>query len=130
MNVRPYRNLYVHVPFCNGKCAYCSFYSEPSVDSVLVFRWLDRLERDAARFAAETVPLDTVYLGGGTPTALPPDALRRLFRILESNFRFSPGFECSTECNPESLTPEKAEILGRHVNRVSMGIKSFDTVFR
>ena len=130
MNTRPCRNVYVHVPFCNGKCAYCAFYSEPEVNPASVAQWLDRLEDDAARKSARTLPLDTLYIGGGTPTALSRAALERLFRILEHRFSFLPGAEISIECNPESLTAEKAEILGRHVNRVSMGVQSFRFDFR
>ena len=130
MNTRPCRNVYVHVPFCNGKCAYCAFYSEPEVNPASVTQWLDRLENDAARKSAQTLTLDTLYIGGGTPTALPPETLKRLFRILERHFSFLPGAEISIECNPESLTEEKAEILARHVNRVSMGVQSFRPDFR
>ena len=111
MNTRPCRNVYVHVPFCNGKCAYCAFYSEPEVNPASVTQWLDRLENDAARKSEQTLTLDTLYIGGGTPTALPPEALKRLFRILERHFSFQPGAEISIECNPESLTDQLRPIL-------------------
>ena len=78
MKVRPYQNLYIHVPFCNGKCAYCAFYSEPEVKQEAVDAWLCRLELDAKQYAPQSVPLNTVYLGGGTPTAIPPESLERL----------------------------------------------------
>ena len=71
MKIRPYQNLYIHVPFCNGKCAYCAFYSEPEVKQEAVDAWLCRLELDAKQYAPQSVPLNTVYLGGGTPTVLP-----------------------------------------------------------
>ncbi len=130
MKVRPYQNLYIHVPFCNGKCAYCAFYSEPEVKQEAVDAWLCRLELDAKQYAPQSVPLNTVYLGGGTPTAIPPESLERIFKIIGTYFTLAENAEISTECNPESLTEEKAAVLGRCVNRVSMGVQSFNPKFR
>lgn len=130
MKVRPYQNLYIHVPFCNGKCAYCAFYSEPEVKQEAVEAWLCRLELDAKQYAPQCVPLNTVYFGGGTPTAIPPESLERLFGIVGTHFALAENAEISTECNPESLTAEKAAVLGHYVNRVSMGVQSFDPKFR
>lgn len=124
MNTRPWENLYVHVPFCAGKCDYCAFYSEP--DSSLADAWFEKLTEDAIRHASGTLPLKTVYFGGGTPTLLPPDRLERLFSMLEKHFRVTGDAEVSMECNPESLTPEKAKVMSGFVNRVSMGVQSFD----
>ena len=117
MKVRPYQNLYIHVPFCNGKCAYCAFYSEPEVKQEAVDAWLCRLELDAKQYAPQSVPLNTVYFGGGTPTAIPPESLERLFGIVGTHFALAENAEISTECNPESLTAEKAAVLGHYVNR-------------
>ena len=130
MKIRPYQNLYIHVPFCNGKCAYCAFYSEPEVKQEAVDAWLCRLELDAKQYAPQSVPLNTVYLGGGTPTAIPPESLERIFKIIGTYFTLAENAEISTECNPESLTEEKAAVLGRCVNRVSMGVQSFNPKFR
>lgn len=107
MKIRPYQNLYIHVPFCNGKCAYCAFYSEPEVKQEAVDAWLCRLELDAKQYAPQSVPLNTVYLGGGTPTAIPPESLERIFKIIGTYFTLAENAEISTECNPESLTEEK-----------------------
>ena len=116
-------NLYIHVPFCNGKCDYCAFYSEPEVREDLAEKWLNKIIEDLQQHTL-LKPLKTVYLGGGTPTALPPDILRQLMRFIQS-LSLAPDAEITSECNPGSLTPEKAEIIAGTINRVSMGVQSF-----
>lgn len=123
---RPWQNLYIHVPFCRRKCDYCAFYSVPD-GGPLMRPWLDKIKGELKEQLAG-LPLHTVYLGGGTPTILPPTMLEEL---LESVAALDSGAEeFSVECNPETLTPEKAAVLGRYVNRVSLGVQSFDPLFR
>ena len=115
-------NLYLHVPFCNGKCAYCAFYSEPVFSLPLWNRWLERIERELDRV---TSPVSTLYLGGGTPTLAPVEELERLGKLLRSRLTFLADSERSIECNPETVTPEKASLLAEYFNRISMGAQSF-----
>lgn len=127
---RPFRNLYIHVPFCSSKCAYCAFYSECLKDVSSVEKWLDKIIADSEKNTALCDELDTVYLGGGTPTLLSPEQLEKLYSAIRKNFRISPSAEISTECNPESLSPEKAEVIASFANRVSMGVQSFEPAKR
>lgn len=122
------RSLYVHVPFCERKCAYCDFASwagrgheEP--------RWLERIERELALRGREAPgPLDSVFIGGGTPSALSVEGLGRLCRAVAGEFRLAPGAEWSMEANPVSLTPGKLAVARESgVNRVSLGVQSFDS---
>ena len=122
---RPWQNLYIHVPFCLRKCDYCAFYSEPEMAS-LMRPWLDKIKSGLAELAGKK--LHTVYLGGGTPTLLPVEMLNEL--LMDITGLNSGAGEISIECNPESLTAEKAAVLGRHVTRVSLGVQSFDPVLR
>ncbi len=115
-------NLYLHVPFCNGKCAYCAFYSEPEFVLPLWNRWLDRIGRELERV---TSPVSTLYLGGGTPTLAPVEELEKLGNLLRSRLTFHADSERSIECNPETVTPEKASLLAEYFNRISMGAQSF-----
>ena len=115
-------NLYIHVPFCHGKCAYCAFYSEPSFSLSLWTAWLNRMERELAKVSE---PITTLYLGGGTPTLAPVEELEKLGNLLRKNLTFAPGCERSIECNPETVTPEKASFLAEYFNRISMGAQSF-----
>ena len=125
LSPRPWQNLYIHVPFCRCKCAYCAFYSVPDAED-LMRPWLNKIK--AGFEAVAGLPLHTIYLGGGTPTFLPSDLLEELLSAIDA--LDSGAAEISIECNPETLTEEKAAVLARHVNRVSLGIQSFDPVLR
>jgi len=118
--------LYAHVPFCRAKCPYCDFFSLPAPK--LVPDWLDAVELEAARFADwRETPFDTLYIGGGTPTFLPDEALGRLFDRMHRAFDFTPDAEVTVEANPEDLTPDKATLLKElGANRLSLGVQAFD----
>src|SRR5579864_5548034 len=125
--------IYISVPFCRTKCSYCNFASD--VFSRAVFeRYIDRVCADiaAAGNVAEQMgakidrDVDSVYLGGGTPTVLEPAQLRRMFDGLRTHFFVMPNAEITVECAPGTLTPPVLEgLLGCGVNRVSLGVQSF-----
>ncbi len=118
----PYESLYLHVPFCAAKCDYCAFYSEAGLAPAWRRRYLDRLREEFV----ETEPLASIFVGGGTPSLLEPAELDELLGLVQGNFRLQPGYEWTVECNPDSLTPARIEVLVRHgVNRVSLGVQSF-----
>jgi oxygen-independent coproporphyrinogen III oxidase len=118
------RNLYVHVPFCAKKCAYCAFYSEAG-DGALVNRYVEALVREMELVAADLRP-ETVFFGGGTPSLL---NLRQWERILKAMERLGllGAAEWTVECNPATVSLDKARLLRDWgVSRVSMGAQSFD----
>jgi oxygen-independent coproporphyrinogen-3 oxidase len=126
----PPLGLYVHVPFCRSICTYCAF-AKGEYDPVLAEAWLEGLSREiAARRGTlwEGRPrLDTLFLGGGTPTSLTGAQWRRLGEILFSGFVLAPGAEFTSEANPESFTPEIAAAMREvGVNRVSLGVQTLD----
>jgi oxygen-independent coproporphyrinogen III oxidase len=125
--------LYLSVPFCRSKCSYCNFAS--GVFSRTVFeRYVGRVCSDIER-TNETVELmggdidpdvDSVYLGGGTPTLLEIRQIERLFVTIRQNFAVRPEAEITVECAPGTLSPAVIEVLRRcGVNRVSLGVQSF-----
>ena len=124
-----FKDIYIHVPFCNGKCSYCAFYSEPEVDSLKVSLWLDRIRRDLESSEFRIEDIRSLYIGGGTPTALSHQDLALLLEILRSRLNFESDAEISIECNPGSLDRAKAQLLASFVNRVSVGVQSFDEEF-
>ena len=126
----PFRNLYVHVPFCSVKCDYCAFFPVEHYGPDLHRKWLECVLRGLDRHADELETVETVYFGGGTPTLPDADFLDGVFRAVFERIRMVPGAEVTSEANPETITPEKAAVLASHVNRVSMGVQSFDPVKR
>jgi len=128
-------HLYVHVPFCVRRCSYCDFSiavrkripAGEYVDAVL--KELE-LVRAADPGATPRGALETLYLGGGTPSLLPPDALATLVTALLDAFGATSSrdaVEVTAEANPEDVTPELASVWRRAgVNRVSLGAQSFD----
>ncbi len=115
--------LYVHIPFCRSRCVYCGFYSTTLLP--LRQRYVDALCREMR--LREKGPLQTIYIGGGTPSLLSPAMLRQLFDSIRATFEVDwPHAEITMECNPDDVTPEFADSLAAlPVNRVSMGIQTF-----
>lgn len=113
---------YLHLPFCKTKCGYCDFYSLPTIPNLIgdLVRSIRReiSQRDPRR------PVETVFIGGGTPTELPDDALASILEIVLQ--RTGPVREWTVEANPTSAKEAKLEVLGQHgVNRISFGAQSF-----
>lgn len=118
-------NLYIHVPFCSRKCDYCAFYSVTGSNRALWTQWLDRVCRDLEQNHSRLQNLRTLYFGGGTPTLPEPDFLDEMFSRIMERITLQNHAEITTEANPETITREKAAVLGKYVNRVSMGVQSF-----
>ena len=117
--------LYVHVPFCVRKCAYCAFYSRPAPTPSLVSAWLQGIEREAATAPSDFTP-STIFIGGGTPTALPDDALARLLDFVATRWGGPGILEWTVEANPGTLTPAKLRLMrDSGVTRLSLGAQSF-----
>ena len=125
--------IYISVPFCKTKCSYCNFAS--GVFSKQVFkRYVDRVIEDVS-LSSETAGemgaqvdrgIDSIYLGGGTPTLLESAELERLFAAVRDQFAVEPSAEVTVECAPGTLLPEVIDTLLRcGVNRVSLGVQSF-----
>jgi len=125
--------LYISIPFCRSKCTYCNFASGvyPASEHA---RYVERVIQDlaavgewAARMGLELPGrVDTVYLGGGTPSLLEPELLARLFGAMRAEFDFEPDAEITVECAPGQLADETLEALkAAGVNRASLGVQSF-----
>jgi len=124
--------LYISVPFCRTKCSYCNFASGVFSRSVFA-RYVDRVCEDmrqapgtAAAMGGHFEPaVDSIYLGGGTPTILPGEDLERVFAAIRQQFSVAPDAEITVECAPGSLDERMLRTLARcGVNRVSLGVQS------
>jgi oxygen-independent coproporphyrinogen-3 oxidase len=114
----------VHIPFCAHKCGYCDFASLAGSDH-LADRYLDALTVEIGRLDGPH-EVDTIFIGGGTPTRLDAGQLERLLATVGEAFPLAPGGEWTVEANPGTLDAEKADVLAEGgVNRVSLGAQSF-----
>ena len=127
--------VYLHVPFCRSFCTYCGFYSETcskSRQSELFNEYADAVLTEAEERKEEirSNPLRTLYIGGGTPSVLPPDVLRRVVQGIRRVQGGTPLREFTIEVNPEDIVEKGDEyvagLLDLGVTRISMGIQSFD----
>jgi len=120
--------LYLHIPFCEHKCAYCDFYSvtNRAQQAQFVDALCNEIELTARQLAPQS-SFDTIYFGGGTPSLLKTDQLRQILKALRSHFPISDNCEITLEMNPGATEQKKLPAfkdLG--INRLSMGLQSFD----
>lgn len=119
------KSLYIHIPFCNRICSYCDFakvfYSKENID-----KYLNCLEQEIiSNYKKEKI--ETIYIGGGTPSCLSINELDKLFSIINKHIDLSNIKEYTIECNIESLTESKLKLFKENsVNRLSIGVQSFD----
>lgn len=126
----PYGALYIHVPFCVRKCAYCDFRSQalPREDRAMD-EWLDDMVLSIRRASREGLlgSLKTVYVGGGTPSHLGLSRLSKLLYTLTLSMHLTPEVECTMEANPESIDERMVkDLFALGVTRISLGVQSFD----
>jgi putative oxygen-independent coproporphyrinogen III oxidase len=121
--------VYLHVPFCASRCGYCDFntYTASELGGADVGGYVEAVLRELELAAKIVSPaqVDTVFVGGGTPTLLTPDQLGRMLDAIDKTWGLAPGAEVTTEANPESVGPDSLRALRRHgFNRISLGMQS------
>ena len=119
--------LYVHIPFCVRKCQYCDFLSGPS-DEETKDRYIEALLKEIrAAEHTEDYEIVSVFIGGGTPSALKAEAIASVMRTLQEKFFFCEDAEVTIEVNPGTVDPEKLTIYRNvGINRLSLGLQSTD----
>ncbi|HPP96362.1 MAG TPA: coproporphyrinogen III oxidase, partial [Spirochaetota bacterium] len=102
--------IYIHVPFCKKKCDYCSFYSVPLKDEVILEQYVSRL-CDEISSCSDVFPslADTIYFGGGTPSLLKEEHLEKIISAVKNRFELSKGAEITLEMNPEDFSHSKID---------------------
>ena len=120
--------LYIHIPFCASRCVYCGFFSTTCLDQRQTYvEALGREMRLRAYSCNGKTRIDTVYVGGGTPSQLGAEHLRQLFFYIYNVYDVSPQAEVTMECNPDDVTDPFVSTLSQlPVNRVSMGAQTFN----
>lgn len=128
-------SLYLHLPFCTGKCLYCAYVTLPNQPKKFVDVYLDTVEKEINLLLQypnfQGVPVNSIYIGGGTPTYLSADQLERALKLLKTKFNIKKGAEITIEVGPETLVGKQGEkklrtLLQNGVNRLSIGFQTFD----
>ena len=120
-------SIYIHIPFCESRCYYCDFCSSLLAKSNVekYFKYLRREIKLQEDFLRDKI-IDTVFIGGGTPSSVDPKFIKEIMEDL-SAFEFSKDSEVTIESNPNSLTREKAQVyFSSGINRISIGAQSFN----
>ena len=121
--------LYVHIPFCLRKCAYCDFYSIAGADGSTIEAYIDALCREisSASALAHGRELCSIFFGGGTPSSIPTHEVARVMQAIRGGFALSDSAEITLEANPGTVTRESlSELRALGINRLSLGVQSFD----
>ena len=119
--------IYIHIPFCKQRCTYCAFYSTTLYN--IRERYVEALCKELVmrKEYAGNETVETIYLGGGTPSTLSIEQLKMICDTIYATYRISPTPEITIECNPDDLTPEfLAQLKELPFNRISMGVQSFN----
>jgi oxygen-independent coproporphyrinogen-3 oxidase len=124
------QNLYIHIPFCRQKCSFC-YYSVAVVkdDTTIIWDYLHCLEQEAISYTDQFAGkhIETVFIGGGTPSRLNEEQIDFLFNRVISRFDLSLCREITYECSPDSVTRPRLAVMAAHgVNRLSMGVQTLD----
>ena len=116
------RGLYIHIPYCQRKCGYCDFVSYPGKESTMP-EYVRAVIREAEFYSGEQV--DTVFIGGGTPSHLPDGAIEQLLEGVRKSIEIAPKAEISIEANPNSFSRQKTlEYRRAGINRLSFGLQA------
>jgi oxygen-independent coproporphyrinogen-3 oxidase len=121
--------IYVQVPFCQTKCTYCNFHTgvfSPKLYSPYVDAVVTEINRTPAS-SPSALPVDTIYVGGGTPSLLAPGALAKIITAIREHFAAAQTLEVTLEADPETITAAKSDAWRQAgVNRISLGVQSFN----
>ena len=118
--------IYIHIPFCKRRCIYCDFFSTTQSErkTTYIHALCQELETRKEYLGGEEI--ETIYLGGGTPSQLTEEELGKIFTYIYKVYSVSPNAEITLEANPDDLTPDYVTMLRRlPINRISMGIQTF-----
>lgn len=120
--------IYVHIPFCVSKCYYCDFasYAEDQSQYELYVDALIKEIKAHRKSTQNPLTIQTIFIGGGTPSVLPPILLEKILIAIGENFIIADDAEYTIETNPGTLSPEKLKVMKKHkINRISMGAQAF-----
>lgn len=122
--------IYIHIPFCLSKCKYCGFYSYEAASQAEHSEYVKKLIEDIREYGLEygdEYSVDTVFIGGGTPSVIEPSLIGKLLREIERNFALEKDREITIEANPGTISREKLTEYRKYgINRLSIGLQAFN----
>jgi len=123
-------SIYIHIPFCKTKCHYCDFISYPAITDNNIIKYIDSSCKEIVSYnniLSRDVRLDTIYIGGGTPSILPQTLIDKILKTICNNFKIKNLPEITIEINPGTITGLSISALtGMGINRFSIGVQSLD----
>ncbi len=118
--------LYIHIPFCKKACHYCNFHFSTSDNNRQAVLKSICLELEMRAQELQSIPVASIYFGGGTPSMLNDDELGAIFQVIEVNYQVLPSVEITLEANPDDLSLKKiTQLAVTPINRLSIGVQSF-----
>ena len=118
--------IYIHIPFCKRRCIYCDFFSTTQNEKKTAYIHALCQELELRKNYLEGESIETVYLGGGTPSQLTQEELESIFATLYNIYKVKEDAEITLEANPDDLSPDYVSMLKRlPINRISMGVQTF-----
>ena len=118
--------LYIHIPFCKKACHYCNFHFSTSDKNRQAVLKSICLELEMRALELQSMPVASIYFGGGTPSMLNDDELGAIFQVIEANYQVFPSAEITLEANPDDLSLKKiTQLAATPINRLSIGVQSF-----
>ena len=118
--------IYIHIPFCKRRCIYCDFFSTTQSEKKAEYVHALARELEMRKDYVGEEEIETIYLGGGTPSQLSQEELEEIFAYIYKVYKVTPDAEITLEANPDDLTPEYVSMLrSLPINRISMGIQTF-----
>ena len=118
--------IYIHIPFCDSKCYYCNFSSGIYDDNIKI-DYINNILKEIEYFSNKKVEITSIYIGGGTPSSIPPKFIQNILNCIKNNYILSKHVEITIECNPCSLNLEKIKYYKKiGINRLSIGIQSLN----
>ncbi|MGL5020529.1 MAG: radical SAM family heme chaperone HemW [Mycoplasmatales bacterium] len=122
------KSIYIHIPFCKYICSYCDF-CKKYIKGQPVDLYLEYLEKEISLYLEDSINVDTIYIGGGTPSAMTNYQIQQLGNIVKKFFKLNKDYEFTFECNPDDIDIDKMLILkNMGVNRLSIGVQTINDV--
>lgn len=122
--------IYIHIPFCVQKCVYCDFLSAPATNDVKI-KYIEALKKEIELVGLNNkekdIEVNSIFFGGGTPSCIDPELIQSVLDTIKNNFRVNEFAEITIECNPGTLSEDKAySYRNAGINRISFGLQSCD----